>query len=249
MPQKIPFLTKEAIAASAGGLLNAYWASVGSVPRTPVPVEEILEQHLRLSFGFADLRERFGGEDVLGALWVEEREVLVDERLDPDLRRGAEPRLRFTLAHEIGHWELHRHLLARTSQIDLLGHAPPPPSLVCRSADSRVPIEWQADRFAADLLMPAQMVREHWLKHIGRSDGLAYEDFRNSRYGQRPPSRGLTRLGFVAQRVIEAPQSYFFEQVARVFAPSFGVSIQAMRIRLEDLGLLSVERTTPRLFG
>ena len=46
------------------------------------------------------------------------------------------------------------------------------------------------------------------------------------------------------------PHVYAFEMVAREFAPKFRVSIQAMRIRLENLGLLRIDHTAEQdLFG
>lgn len=248
MPVKVRFLSKEVIAGSADQLLEDYSREHGVVREPPVPVEEILELHLRLSFGFANLRRDLGVPDVLGALWVEDREVRVDEQLDPDVHQGVEGRYRFTLAHEIGHWQLHRDALSKTQQADLPGGMRERPSVVCRSSEAKAPIEWQADRFAADLLMPERMVREQWTRAKGNAAPLAYQDFQHTQYARRPPSRGLTRIGLVALRSIEAEHTYFFEQVARQFAPRFGVSILAMRIRLEELGLLRVNREPARLF-
>ena len=45
-----------------------------------------------------------GIPDVLGALWVNERQIYIDQALDPEEYQGALGRFRFTLAHEIGHW-------------------------------------------------------------------------------------------------------------------------------------------------
>ncbi len=58
-------------------------------------------------------------------------------------RHDAKTRQRFTLAHEIAHFLLHRHLLANGIQDDVL----------YRSSQSDL-IEAQANRLAADILMP-----------------------------------------------------------------------------------------------
>jgi hypothetical protein len=74
----VPFLSEKEIETSAmlllvdfGGLGN------GGNIKPPVPVEKILEKHLKLTLDFHDLHERLrmprSGEepDVLGALWAE----------------------------------------------------------------------------------------------------------------------------------------------------------------------------------
>ncbi len=38
---------------------------------------------------------------------------MIDESLDPKKNPAKEGRYRFTLAHEGGHWRLHRHLFAK----------------------------------------------------------------------------------------------------------------------------------------
>src|ERR1700759_2293538 len=49
----------------------------------------------------------------LGALLFHERRIIIDESLDPDENAFTESRFRFTLAHEVGHWRLQRHLYLR----------------------------------------------------------------------------------------------------------------------------------------
>ena len=101
--------------------------------KPPVPVEEYPRKHLKLTLDFDDLHEKLGiprdGEEpeVLGALWAERGEVFIDESLDPDEHPEREGRYRFTLAHEIGHWCLHKNYLASPAQpaTDLLAIARP----------------------------------------------------------------------------------------------------------------------------
>lgn len=95
--------------------------------------------------------------------------------------RDAPRRKRFTLAHEIGHYILHR---------DMIGDG------ITDDALYRSPLgEWyerQANRFAADTLLPRSLVLSEW----------------------RQGNKSLYTL-----------------------AATFDVSQQAMRIRLEELGL------------
>lgn len=242
MARTIPYLSKPSIASRADALLDAFGAVHGKVTAPPIPVEDILECHLKLSLGFDDLSLRFGSSDVLGAIWIGRREVLIDQRLDPVEHVGTEGRYRFTIAHEIGHWELHRDLLTDVRQLGFPGDLAASPSLVCRRSEAKKPIEWQADRFAADLLMPAGVLRQAWLATVGTPDPLVYDDHKNTTFARRPYSRGMTSIGTVMRRSTEEEHSYFFEKVAREFAPKFQVSNQAMRIRLEDMGLLRTHR-------
>jgi hypothetical protein len=51
----------------------------------PVPVEEVLEAHLKLTLDFDDLHTKLGismvgaEPEVFGALWVHSREIFVDQ--------------------------------------------------------------------------------------------------------------------------------------------------------------------------
>lgn len=96
-------------------------------------------------------------------------------------KRDNARRQRFTLAHEIGHFLLHR---------DLIGDG------IVDDAMYRSPLgdhyERQANRFAADTLLPADLVRQEW---------------RNG------------------------------NKAIQTLAERFDVSADAMRIRLEELGL------------
>ena len=43
----------------------------------PVPIDEIIELHLKLEFGIRDLQRLFGFDDVHGAIWFRDR--LIDD--------------------------------------------------------------------------------------------------------------------------------------------------------------------------
>jgi Zn-dependent peptidase ImmA (M78 family) len=56
---------------------------------------------------------------------------------------------------------------------------------------------------------------------------------------------GVQPTAQIVRNIFEPEYMYLFEQVAKIFAPKFGVSVQAMRIRLEKLGLLH-DQVPPR---
>ena len=149
----------------------------GLVVNPPIPIEDIIEKHLKLRLDFDDLHELLGvpqagpEPDIFGAIWVERREICIDQSLDPEEWPRIEGRYRFTLAHEGGgHWRLHREYLARDpNQASLFAdHAQP--AIVCRSSQSKERVEWQADFYASCLLMPRALVVEAWQKRFGNAN-------------------------------------------------------------------------------
>lgn len=214
---KVRFLSKQQIEWNADRLLAEFGERFGTVNQPPVPVEEILETHLKLTFELDNLGSRLGFPDILGALWAPERLVAIDESLDPKEYPNKEGRYRYTMGHEIGHWEQHRHyFLPDPNQGDLFPNLPREPSVICRTSQAKEPIEWQADYFSACLLMPRQMVAAAWER---RSSTHSSYTFTRGTFDHSPAAATA------------------FELVAGELARGFGVSKQAMRIRLEELNL------------
>ncbi|MEG3637684.1 ImmA/IrrE family metallo-endopeptidase [Magnetococcus sp. PR-3] len=213
---RVPYLHKADIEAAANELLMSYHYKFGMEEAPPVPVEEILESLLGLALEFDDLDALLDKEGVLGATWVDERRVVINERLDPTEDPSVEGRYRFTVAHELGHWELHRHL-----NFDDDGQA-----ILCRSKSKRDPMEWQADCFAGYLLMPKGDVLRSWEEVFGTHDPYdASEELYNMQ--SRFDGEDESELGLVVD-------------LARDLAEVFQVSGLAMQIRLADMGLLKL---------
>ncbi|MBF0155180.1 MAG: ImmA/IrrE family metallo-endopeptidase [Magnetococcales bacterium] len=229
---RVRFLPKEKIEASARNLLGRYRDRFGLDGDLPVPVEEILESFLGLGLEFGDLRERLGVSDVLGATWVKERRVIIDQSLDPTEDPRKEGRYRFTIAHELGHWELHRHPYEAVPGQGVLFHDHPEPSIVCRSKSRKDPMEWQADTFAGYLLMPKEMVFDTW----------------ESIHGTRDPYDAIEEVADLSVRLGLGEEKRPTVRVARDLAEIFQVSGQAMQIRLSGLGLIRLENASPGLF-
>jgi IrrE N-terminal-like domain len=248
MGLKVPYLADAGIEASANALLADYARRKKIDVRPPVPVEDILEDHLGLHLGFDDLRTRLGVPDVLGSLWIERAEVIVDQTLDPDEHPSALTRYRFTLGHEIGHWDLHRGLvLAQRLQADLFQKSSGP-SIICRTSQRKEPIEWQADAFAAALLMPKPAVAAFWQRLMGPAERLKVSELKG-RAGPFLVAAALLGRG-CASRDARSQQNAAIEAVVRPLAEAFEVSPAAMRIRLEQLGFVTHDLdTTVPLFG
>lgn len=231
MARSNDFVPKETIEAGTLTLIADYGRRYGVTVQLPVPVEEIIEAHLGLTFDFADLPRMLNVPNVLGGTWFRSREVKIDESLDPDVFPDRLGRYRFTVAHEIGHWELHRHrYLSAEGQAAMFAGGDHP--VICRSND-KSQLEWQADSFAGYLLMPKDMVFAQWEAMHGSLDPyIAVDEIADlkARWG----------LGEDDRPTVE---------VARLMAPAFEVSAQAMQIRLVDLQLVRTKAPEPGLFS
>jgi len=244
MPKKVPYLQEEQIERDAAGLLAEYEQARGVKIERAVPIEDIVEKHLKLGIEFDDMhrllnhpRSGLGLDpDILGAIFFEERRIVIDESLDPDENPNKEGRYRFTLAHEGGgHWRLHRRLFAKDPAQVSLFNEPAPPSVVCRSSQAKEPVEWQADFYASCLLMPRKLVMAAW-----------DEMFPDRKPRVIAPTVPVEHP-FVEVRRVECRIGDFdcsetddnvLDGIARPLAEQFLVSPIAMRIRLEKLGLL-----------
>ena len=136
----------------------------------PVPVEDILEKYLRLTLEVMPV----GDGTRLGAISIKDATVWFQENLD-DRHFG---RYSFTLAHEIGHWQIHRPQLLLEQELPMtLGLVPRsdgemetvPVDIICRDGASD-PREREANAFAAFLLMPEKLMRTAYARLF--PDGL-----------------------------------------------------------------------------
>ena len=165
---------------------------------------------------------------------------MIDESLDPEENPAKEGRFRFTLAHEGGgHWRLHRHLFAKDPTQAALFGGPAAPSIVCRSSQAKERVEWQADFYASCLLMPRKLMFETWRERFGTTAPFIFE------IDKFNPTFPVRR----SNRILKDPDyQIVFNMIAREFAQVFCVSTEAMRIRLEKLGLLLREVPHQRSF-
>jgi len=170
----VPYLREKDIEAEAQLLLDEYTQTGKWQVSAPVPVEDIIELHLRLAFRIEDLKALLHVDDVLGAIWFTEREVKVDLRLEPTANPSMLGRYRFTLAHEAGHWRLHRQYYQEDPNQGKLFDGRGQPAFICRSS-LKPPAEWQADFFAGCMLMPRDVVRSAWQEWRGNLNPLAVQ--------------------------------------------------------------------------
>ena len=218
---KVSWLSKESIAQTTLDLRKGYEELIGRKAFPPIPIEEIIERYLGLSLSFEDLETRLGVEDVLGATYVNFKRICINEKLLQDKNEG---RMIFTCAHEAGHWVLHRRYVEQALRSRQCSE-----SIVCRTRNSRLPIEWQADYFASCLLMPEQEVKRAFSR-VWNEVEMVLDNVRS-------------RLGGTAVCVDPCARNWpFIADAVREAGGFSNASKEAMIIRLRELGLV-VNRT------
>jgi len=223
---KIPFLRDSEIAEAAGDLCDrAFAPHAWSIPilLDRLLFDYLCEEH-GLIFSDEEPLDRIDGIQVLG------RTDLLAGRIsiDSDLKQAEPRRYRFTVAHELGHWILHRPLaLAHRDQPELFPHGT---VLVSKATDSSeltaasgtsMPVEWQANRFASHLLVP----RTHLVP-----------EFR-VRFGEKPPCLDPG----VALRVFARSLARQCTAQLPPLIDAFDASTEAIAIAIEDSRLVSLQ--------
>jgi hypothetical protein len=145
------FIKKEEIRKISEEFRNAYWKS----SLLPIDMESIIERGLRLDIvphhGISrlDKIDAYLKSDLTGIV------VDITQYMDPQGR--YENRLRFSFAHEIGHFVLHKYIYQEfcidtpEEYYDFVMNFPEPEY---RS------FEWQANEFAGSLLVPRTRLLE-----------------------------------------------------------------------------------------
>lgn len=233
MSYDVPALSDREIEREAALLLDEFERHRGAVSQPPVPIEELVELHLKLICVFMDIEKTLGFPDTHGAIWVHERRVAIDQQLDPSLYPSKRGRYHFTLAHEAAHWRLHRNYVL--SQADAPAGASQVLLNVIGHRGEKNILEEQANRFASYLLMPRRLVDREWKAWHGTLDPI--------------PLSGLTARRqelLQAERLRRGPgypghnneDDMILEQLSVPLAERFLVSPRAMRILLEERGYL-----------
>ena len=162
MTKFVSYVSDEAIEKDAQALLAEYAHARGVKVKAPIAIDDIIEKHLRIGIEFDDTHRLFGvprsgigfGPDILGAIFFEQKRIVIDESLDPDANPAKEGRYRYTAAHEVGHWRLHRALFAKDPAQSSLLDSKAPPSVICRTSHAKARIELQAARLDIGHALP-----------------------------------------------------------------------------------------------
>lgn len=147
----VPFVTKADIEATANSLLKRYQEREGPLEEPPVPVEFIAEDFLGFTLRWEDLPDY----DTLAFIDPNEMEICFNlNRSEYFDQIGPE----YSTAHEVGHYEL-GHFQEAGAQLKL-GLMDEPKQFLHREEhpEKYGSHEFQAEYFAACLLMPRWLV-------------------------------------------------------------------------------------------
>lgn len=122
------------------------------IHKPPIKVEEIADFVYDLNFEEKNLDYCSNSGDVLAAIDISNKLIIINSAKKYELYAN-EGRKNFTIAHELGHFVLHKELVKSIQPI------------LCREiGTAKKGIERQADLFAVYLLMPEKMVRAEYSK-------------------------------------------------------------------------------------
>lgn len=185
---KYPYISNKEIENVAIQLLKTYNIKTGESIKPPIPVIELIEYlGYDLSFETDGIYE---DPNYLGGLIIDDKKVEINENIS-----NQEGRLHFTMAHEIGHIKLHVPIIMKQKARE---------NILCRKDEGfegtkKDPKEWQADTFAAYLLMPTDRVTDAFNKVSQHPITLKKKRFLNLFMKTRPARQ---RSLWIAENVI-----------------------------------------------
>ncbi len=224
----LPILSETSIKKRVQKIHRQLWNQRNENPSAIPPIKLLNPEIALLREGFSVKREMSLGQysfegrlvEAAGALDEEDASVSISLQFPPDVQR-------FTLAHELGHVVLHKG-----HGLNLHRDRPANGSYLARDQ-----VEKEADIFAKLFLLPEKLLRNYFEAFFGETHleaneqtafllaGASLQDF-YARYRSR---RSFSRLVASCERY----GNHRFVSLAKTFE----ISVEAMAIRLEELGL------------
>ena len=207
----VPRIRLETVEAIARKILMEYDSSLLSSEPRPIPIEAIIEVKFDLILEYHILRKNGAvlGETIFDdgpvilydmdersykIIAVRKGTILIDERLCETRSIG---RLRFTCAHELAHWVLHKNLYSGTGNIAAYNGQ-------CSTDESDGVIERQADALATALLMPLPQIKKCFYRlRSGRTMEQIVAEMAQIFEVSKQAISGRARLFEVVQKVAE----------------------------------------------
>ncbi len=156
-----PYLKNSTIEKESKKLLGDFSNKTGHKLSAPIPVFDIIEY-----LGYdVDFRKDgiYEDKNLLGGTLIDQKTIEINENLSDN-----EGRINFTAAHEVGHIILHVPFYNEKHGKDVSEH-----KIISRKdggfeGTKKEPEEWQADKFAAFLLMPSVLVKKAFHKNYNK---------------------------------------------------------------------------------
>ncbi len=199
------FIKREEIEALSWKLIEDYFAFINEKIQIPIPVQDIADLFLELNILYDCIEEK--DTTIWAGLNPKERIIIINELHFEKFNKNI-GLFNFTLAHEIGHWELHSDK-NENIQLNIFKNKE---AIFCRDIDSdyikKSNIEIQADMYAASLLMPKQFLSEK-IMSITQKRKLTYKDLYKIKEGfQVSISALVNRINSLKLAYIEGKRIY-----------------------------------------
>jgi Zn-dependent peptidase ImmA (M78 family) len=155
----IPYITENKIIELTSNILQtAYNEGIYQSKATPV---ELIAETIGLKYLYEDLEKDFG-KGTLGSMDFSSNTIFLNQRHfgEQECNAGL---LNFTIAHEIGHFILHKEIYENSAEKIALLHK----KQIKNYESALKRIEYQANLFAGELLMPKTLFLEEWQKLKG----------------------------------------------------------------------------------
>ena len=123
----------------------------GSVNK--VDIDALIEFDFNLEIDWKDIDYLAPGELVLAAIFPKHKRICMNET-QKALFLEKMGTMNFSKAHELGHWVLHVTEQVEYAQLSFTESD----TYFCRSTSKKPPQEFQADMFAASILMPKNII-------------------------------------------------------------------------------------------
>lgn len=220
----ISFVGQEDIEKRASGVIEYFKPDILEKRQVVLtPICEYLTEHKGVEFIFdEEIGKNADGNQILGKLCFSPERIYITNSLDKD-----SPRWRFTLAHEIGHFLMHRKMYLEQPEInhdeteDTLSWSP-----VNREPFQR--LEWQANSFASSLLLPRELL------FSVVSEALVENDVSNRGHG----------VIFLDE---QSSNIRTYQKILAKLNREFNVSYQAINYRLVQLKILNNQMRSKRV--
>ena len=156
-----PYLKNSTIEKESKKLMGDFSNKTGHKLSAPIPVFDIIEY-----LGYdVDFRKDgiYEDKNLLGGTIIDQKTIEINENLS-----DHEGRMNFTAAHEVGHIILHVPFYNEKHGKDVSEH-----KIISRKdggfeGTKKEPEEWQADKFAAFLLMPSELIKKAFFNNYKR---------------------------------------------------------------------------------
>ncbi|MCL2688655.1 MAG: ImmA/IrrE family metallo-endopeptidase [Chitinispirillia bacterium] len=201
MPFTVPILSVDEIKKTVEDFCSEY-----GIPRIKraFPIEEVIEQSLNITISFN--KELISKHDIEACTVRDFSRIIIDEGLP----RKSLGHYRLVLAHEVGHYALHRDVL-NEQFIDSVEEW-----IAFRKAlndDAGKRMEYQSDTFASHLLMPDRELKQYLQE---RSIGDLFNTLKR-RHNNDGEARRMT-----------------LKKMANEASDAFGISIPVAENRIEE---------------